>query len=59
MFMSYEKWVHREKYPNNTHLLKKTSMLALVGEIATPFDPSSMKDFMGKFKNLSSPNIQD
>lgn len=33
------------------------TMLALVDEIATPFDSSSMKDFMGRFKNISSPNI--
>lgn len=36
-----------------------TAMLAPVGETATPFDLTSMKDFMGRFKNISSPNIRN
>lgn len=33
-------------------------MLAPIGDIATPFDSTSMKDFKGQFKNISSSNIQ-
>ena len=36
-----------------------TAMLSPMGETATPFDSSSMKDFMGRFKNISSPNIHN
>lgn len=32
-------------------------MLAPIGEIATPFDSTSMKDSVGYFKNMSSPNF--
>ena len=32
-------------------------MLALVGGTPTPFDSLPMKNFMGRFKNISSPNI--
>ena len=34
-------------------------MLAPIGDIATPFDSTSMKDFMGQFKNTRSSNIQN